>query len=99
MTAKPTDGVLACLAAVRAAYLDLGIIKRALAMTLPSRKKAKVNSMALTSAAVYSHRCAPDGDWTFSRRAANRSRGRFSSVARGRRLGRWQVKSGIDIPE
>jgi hypothetical protein len=29
MTAKPTDGLLVCLAAVRAANLDLGIIKRA----------------------------------------------------------------------
>jgi hypothetical protein len=29
MTAKPTDGLLVCLAAVRASNLDLGIIKRA----------------------------------------------------------------------
>jgi hypothetical protein len=29
MTAKPTDGLLVCLAAVRAGNLDLGIIKRA----------------------------------------------------------------------
>ncbi len=30
MSPKPTDGLLACLAAVRAANLDLGIIKRGL---------------------------------------------------------------------
>ena len=29
MTAKPANGLLICLAAVRAAYLDRGIVKRA----------------------------------------------------------------------
>ena len=29
MIAKPVDGPVVCLAAVRAAYLDLGIFKRA----------------------------------------------------------------------
>jgi hypothetical protein len=38
MTAKPTDGLLICLAAVWAAYFDLGIVKRALGDDASSRK-------------------------------------------------------------
>jgi hypothetical protein len=38
MTAKPTDGLLVCLAAVWAAYLDLGIVKRAFGDDASSRK-------------------------------------------------------------
>jgi hypothetical protein len=38
MTAKPTDGLLVRLAAVRAAYLDLGIVKRTFGDDASSRK-------------------------------------------------------------
>jgi hypothetical protein len=62
MIAKPTDGLLVCLAAVRAANLDLGIIKRAFGDDASLSEKAKVNSMALSSTAVYKYRSASAGD-------------------------------------
>jgi hypothetical protein len=66
MIPKPADGLLVCLAAVRAAYLDLGIVKRAFGDDASLSEKSGLSSMALSSAGVYSHRCVSDGDWIFA---------------------------------
>jgi|SRR6516165_5705521 hypothetical protein len=65
MTAKPANGLLICLAAVWAAYLDRGIVKRAFGDDASLSKKPGLSSMALSSPGVYSHRCVSDGDWNF----------------------------------
>jgi hypothetical protein len=69
MIAQPTDGLLVGLAAVRAANLDLRIIKRAFGDGASLSEKAKVNSMALSSTAVHRYRRASDSDLKHSRRA------------------------------
>jgi hypothetical protein len=53
MIAKPTDGLLVCLAAARAGNLDLGIIERAFGHEASLFGKAKPDSMTSPSYAVY----------------------------------------------
>jgi hypothetical protein len=58
MTAKPTDGLLGCLATGRAGNLDLGIIKRTFGDdAFLSENLAKANSMTSSPVAVYRHAC------------------------------------------
>jgi hypothetical protein len=79
MIAKPTDGLLVCLAAARAGNLDLGIIERAFGHDIPLGK-AKADSMTSPSAAVYRHPRAPVSDSKFHGRRGHRISGPMSAI-------------------
>jgi hypothetical protein len=55
MIAKPTDGLLVCLAAARTGNFDLGMIERAFGHDASPWEKPRGDSMALPLAAVHRH--------------------------------------------